>query len=177
MAELAEWDSFYVIMGSAAGALIGLQFVVMTLIAGSPALPGPETGAAFGAPTIVHFGAVLFLAAALRMPWPGVVSVTLLLQLAGLGGLIYALIVARRMRRQTAYSPDFEDWSFHFLLPLTAYALILVSAFAVMSYPRAALFGVGGATLLLLYVGIHNSWDSVAYQVFVRRRERPPSDG
>ena len=33
MAELAGWDSLYVIVGSAAGALIGLQFVVMTLVA------------------------------------------------------------------------------------------------------------------------------------------------
>ena len=33
MKELAEWDSFYLIVGGAAGALIGLQFVVMTLLA------------------------------------------------------------------------------------------------------------------------------------------------
>jgi hypothetical protein len=37
----------------------------------------------------------------------------------------------------------------------------------VPSYTREALFGVGGATLLLLFIGIHNSWDSVAYHVFV----------
>ncbi len=30
MADLNAWDSFYVVIGSAAGALIGLQFVVMT---------------------------------------------------------------------------------------------------------------------------------------------------
>ena len=33
MPELNEWDSFYVIVGSVAGALIGLQFVMLTLIA------------------------------------------------------------------------------------------------------------------------------------------------
>ena len=38
MSDLAEWDSFYVILGSAAGALIGLQFVAMTLIAQRPPL-------------------------------------------------------------------------------------------------------------------------------------------
>jgi hypothetical protein len=32
MSELAKWDSFYAIVGSAADALIGLQFVVATLI-------------------------------------------------------------------------------------------------------------------------------------------------
>jgi hypothetical protein len=170
MAALAEWDSFYVIMGAAAGTLIGLQFVVMTLIAGGPNLPGPETASAFGAPTIVHFGAVLFLAAALRMPWPSVTSVMLLLGLAGVGGAIYSLIVGRRMRLQTGYSPDLEDWWFHFLLPLAAYALILAASFALMSHSRAALFGVGIAEMLLLFVGLHNAWDSVAYQVFVKRR-------
>ena len=36
MAEFREWDSFYVILGGAAAALIGLQFVVLTLIAERP---------------------------------------------------------------------------------------------------------------------------------------------
>ena len=170
MAALTQWDSFYVIVGAAAGTLIGLQFVVMTLIASSPNLPGPQTASAFGAPTIVHFGAVLFLGAALRMPWPNMTCVLLLIGLAGLGGVIYSLIVGRRMRIQTDYAPDLEDWSFHFLLPLAAYALILASALVLMSHPRAALFGVGTANLLLLFVGLHNAWDSVAYQVFVKRR-------
>jgi hypothetical protein len=47
MSELAKWDSFYVIVGSAAGALIGLQFVVVTLIAQRPALSVAEAGATF----------------------------------------------------------------------------------------------------------------------------------
>jgi hypothetical protein len=33
------------------------------------------------------------------------------------------------------------------------------------------LFVVGAATLLLLFVGIHNAWDAVAYHVFVSRRD------
>lgn len=56
MAELAEWESFYLIVGSAAGALIGLQFVVLTLIAERPPLRAADAGAAFMTPTIVHFG-------------------------------------------------------------------------------------------------------------------------
>ena len=39
MTALAGWENFYVIVGSAAGALIGLEFVVVTLIADSPTLP------------------------------------------------------------------------------------------------------------------------------------------
>lgn len=36
MTEFSGWANFYVIVGSSAGALIGLQFVVMTLIANMP---------------------------------------------------------------------------------------------------------------------------------------------
>ena len=61
MSILAEWDSFCVIVGSSAGALIGLQFVVMTLMA-ERQIRSPDAGAAFGSPTVVHFSVVLFLA-------------------------------------------------------------------------------------------------------------------
>lgn len=54
MADLAAWDSFYVIVGAAAGALIGLQFVVVTLIAQRPTRASPDGSAAFGTPTVVH---------------------------------------------------------------------------------------------------------------------------
>ena len=170
MSELAKWDSFYVIMGSAAGALIGLQFVVLTLIADRPPAGAAEAGAAFGSPTIVHFGAVLFLSALLHAPWQTITIVAVLWGGLGFGGVVYAGIIVRRMRKQAAYKPIFEDWLFHVALPLTAYAILSVSSFAAFSDTRAALFGVGGAALLLLFIGIHNAWDSVAYHVFVNQR-------
>jgi hypothetical protein len=168
MSELAEWDTFYLIVGSAAGALIGLQFVVMTLIAERPPLRAAEAGAAFATPTIVHFGAALLLSALLRAPWHAITPVAALWGFIGLSGAAYAVIVARRMRVQTVYQPEFEDWLFHAVLPLAAYAMLALSAFAAPSHTREALFGVGAAALLLLFIGIHNAWDAVAYHVFVR---------
>ncbi|MGE5141655.1 MAG: hypothetical protein ACM3JD_19490, partial [Rudaea sp.] len=153
MSELAEWESFYVIVGSAAGALIGLQFVVMTLIADRPPLRAAEAGAAFATPTIVHFGAVLLLSALLRVPWQAITPLAVLWDLVGLSGVAYAAIVARRMRVQTTYQPEFEDWLFHVLLPLPAYAVLALSAFAAPSHAREALLGVGAAALLLLFIG------------------------
>jgi len=167
MSELPEWDSFYVIVGSAAGALIGLQFVVMTLIAERPPVRAAEAGAAFATPTIVHFGTVLLVSALLRAPWHSVTPLAALWGLVGLGGLVYTVIVARRMRVQTTYRPDFEDWLFHALLPPTGYAILALSAFAAPSHMREALFVVGIAALLLLFIGIHNAWDAVAYHVLV----------
>jgi hypothetical protein len=171
MPELAEWESFYVIVGSAAGALIGLQFVVLALVAERPQLGAPEASAAFATPTIVHFSTVLLLAAILRVPWQGVAAVSTLWGLVGLSGTAYTLLIALRVRRQTAYRPDLEDWSFHSLLPLAAYAVIALSALAAHTHAREALLGVGAATLLLLFVGIHNAWDAVSYFVFVTMRK------
>jgi hypothetical protein len=171
MSEFAEWESFYVIVGAAAGALIGLQFVVMTLIAEKPQLATPEAGAAFASPTIVHFGASLLLSAILRAPWHAIMPVAMLWGLVGVAGAVYTGIVVRRVRAQAAYRPDIEDWLFHVVLPLATYALLAVSALVAGSHEREALFGVGAATLLLLFIGIHNSWDAVAYHVLVNMRK------
>jgi len=74
------------------------------------------------------------------------------------------------MRVQSAYRPEFEDWLFHVLFPIAAYVTLAVSALAIRSYLHGALFGVGAAALLLLFVGIHNAWDAVTYYVFVKRK-------
>jgi hypothetical protein len=176
MAELSGWENFYVIVGSSAGALIGLQFVVITLIADFPVVRDAEkAGSAFATPTIVHFGAVLLLAAILSAPWHGIGPAAVLLGALGLSGLVYAAIVARRAQQQTAYKPEFEDWLFHFLLPFAAYAMLASSSYALRSHTRQALFCVAGAALLLLFIGIHNAWDAVTYHVFVKKREHEES--
>jgi hypothetical protein len=99
-----------VIVGSSAGALIGLQFVVIMLIAARPiSRADSQAGGAFATPTVIHFGVVLFLSAIASAPWNGIIIVTVLWGLVGLCGVIYAAIVARRMRTQSAYRPVFED--------------------------------------------------------------------
>jgi hypothetical protein len=170
MSELGQWDSFYVIVGSAAGALIGLQFVVMTLIAVRPLSGSPEAGAAFASPTIIHFSTVLLLSAVLRAPWHSFMAVAAFWSVVGLCGVVYAAVVIRRMQTQKAYAPVFEDWLFHAIFPALAYLALALSVLAAPSRAYAALFAVGAATLLLLFTGIHNAWDAVVYHVWVNLR-------
>jgi hypothetical protein len=167
MQELAEWDSFYLIVGGAAGALIGLQFVVMTLISERPQLRSSDAGSAFATPNIVHFGTAFLLSALMRVPWKTVIPFAVAWALVGVVGIIYALIVARRIKTQTAYEPVFEDWTFHVVLPFAAYLILAVSAFFASSSTREALFGVGGSAILLLFIAIHNAWDATTYNIFV----------
>ena len=102
MSELAEWDSFYVIVGSAAGALIGLQFVVAALISEKPPLRAEEAGAAFATPTIVHFVAAFLLSALLRAPWR---TITVVAALWGLMGWKAEAATGRAFREGEAMRP------------------------------------------------------------------------
>ena len=163
MSPLTAWDNFYVIMGSSAGALTGLTFVVITLVT---RVRQRSTGWAIGAfttPTVVHFGAVLLVCAILSAPWPALSLAALLLGLCGLGGVAYGAIVVRRMRRQITYQPVPEDWLWFVVLPLAAYTALIVAAILLPGRPAPVLFGIGAVMVLLLFVSIHNAWDMVTY--------------
>ena len=69
----------------------------------------------------------------------------------------------------------FEDWLFHALLPAVAYAILAGASFAARLYEARALFGVAAASMLLLFIGIHNAWDTATYLVYVRRRDQDDS--
>jgi len=173
MTPLTGWENFYVIVGSSAGALIGLQFVVMALVANLPRSVAQgdagNAGNAFATPNVVHFGTVLLVSGLLSAPWHDVSTPTVLLGIVGLCGVAYSLIVARRMRAQTLYRPVFEDWLCHAILPFVAYAMLAASADEVRAHTYGAMFGVAASVLLLLFVGIHNAWDAASYHVFVNR--------
>lgn len=170
-ATLAAWANFYLITGTAAAALTGLQFVVQTLLASNARRPiGGDTEAgiaAFGTPTVVHFTLALVVSAVLCAPWPTYAALRAMLGVLGAGALGYSVVVMRRTRRQRSYVPVAEDWLWHVVLPGAAYAAVLVSALLLGDGAPRPLFVLAAATVLLLCVGIHNAWDTVTYLAIV----------
>ena len=164
---LSKWEAFFIIVGPSAGALTGLQFVVMALVSESAAPKDPHTIDAFGTPTIVHFCAVLLISAVLSAPWPDILGAVIITGIVGAAGVVYSLIVIRRARGTTTYTPEMEDWIWHCALPLVGYATLLVSAVMLPFHHVLALFGVAFFSLLLLFIGIHNAWDTVTYVAVV----------
>ncbi len=166
MSSLTAWENFYVIVGSSAGALTGLLFVAVTLVA-QLQMRGSSRGIdAFSTPTVVQFGAVLLISAMLSAPWPSLLPAALLLGLGGLVGVVYTLIVVRRQHRldsYTRYTPVPEDWLWYAVLPLVAYTALLPAALLLLSSPDLALFAIGGVMGLLLFIGIRNAWDIVTW--------------
>jgi hypothetical protein len=164
--HLAAWESYYVIVGSSAAALTGLQFVVIALVAETERISsGPREISAFGTPTVVHFCATLLIAAILSAPWNRLSSAGLGIGATGLVGVVYAIVTIRRARRQTGYQPVLEDWIWHTTLPLVGYSALVLAAIFVAHHPPESLFVMGAVALLLLFIGIHNAWDTVTYIV------------
>jgi hypothetical protein len=169
---LSAWESFYVIVGSSAGALTGLQFVVMALIADTRRRPSPTQIGAFSTPNILHFCAVLLLSAVLSAPWTELTGVAVIVGAVGALGLGYVGIVFSRTRRQQDYTPVFEDWLWHVAMPLGSYALLLISSFMLAPQSTVALFIIGATSLILMFAGIHNAWDTVTFIVTDQSRRK-----
>jgi hypothetical protein len=168
---LAPWESFYVITGSSAAALTGLQFVVIVLGAEIGMLRS-TTMRAFATPTVVHFSTVLLISATLSAPWHMLANAGFSLAACGIAGFVYAIMVVRHARRQTAYVPVLEDWVWHGAFPVIAYAALAVAAIGLRRDPELSLFVIGATAVFLLFIGIHNAWDAVTYIALDRQEKR-----
>lgn len=165
MVQLSSWSNFFVIIGSAAGALIGLQFVVIALLSSIRAQTAARGARAYATPTIVFFSTVLLTAGTLSMPnqTRGRVGVELLV--IGVAGAIYVSQLGRHIRRVEGYTADRGDWLWFQILPLAAFLGLSTSGAVMWSRPGAALDITGVGALLLLFVGVHNAWDGAVYMV------------
>jgi len=176
-ALLSQWETFYFLVGSSGAALTGLMFVVISLTAETTLPRTPDAVNAFATPNIIHFVAVFVLSAILTVPWHQLVNPAHVIGFAAIAGIIYVLIVLRRMRRQTGYKPVLEDWIWHLLLPMAAYTMLFVGAAGLSHNQTWSLFLIGSVVMLLLFIGIHNAWDTVTYMVMNRQgptdKEKP----
>src|SRR5262249_51527944 len=105
----------------------------------------------------------LLISAIVNAPWHALSSAAIVLGACGVAGVVYAGTIIRHARAQTHYSPDAADWCWYAVLPLVTYATLLGAAKALPWHPAAALFVVAGTSLALLFIGIHNAWDTVTY--------------
>ena len=188
-ASLHAWESFYVIVGTSAAALTGLTFVVIVLISEGGPRSTDELGiATFITPTIFHFCVALLISGLLSAPWHEPWGLSAALGISALSGLGYTLIVLLRSLKVKSYQIVLEDWMWHTVFPFVAYIAVGVAAIMLHDRTVFALFIVGASTLLMLFIGIHNAWDTITYITIGRlnreRREREkegaaaqPSDG
>ncbi len=172
---LANWQNFYVIVGSAAGALTGLQFIVIALIAQTRATGSMREIRAFGTPTVIHFCSALLISALTAAPWQRLTNFGICLGSCGLAGVLYSLLVLRHARKAN-YKPDLEDWIWYTAFPLVAHVALIAAGILFWTNPAWALFTLAADTLFFLLLGVHNSWDTVTY-IAIQYGDRSKPEG
>jgi hypothetical protein len=180
---IEAWSNFYVIVGSSAGGLTGLTFVVIALVSEANAVRTAGTRA-FVTPTIVHFGSALLLSALLNVPGQTRLGAGLCLGVVGLWGVLYTAGTARHVR---SLSPEYAavaaDWIWNVLLPLLCYGALLAAGLMLSLHVATALYVTAAVALLLLFIGIHNAWDIAVWFTVERpsvqkkqTQQSPPSE-
>ncbi len=165
MGQLNGWTNFYVIVGSSAGALIGLQFVVVALLSSTRGRALSVAMRAFATPTIVYLSTVLLTAGLVTVPRHTAATLGIPLIAMGVAGLGYLARVGTHLRAQQGYAPDRGDWMWFALLPGAAYAGVLAAGVTMWSARATALDLVAAASMMLLLVSVHNAWDSAVWIV------------
>jgi hypothetical protein len=164
---LEGWDNFYVIVGGAAAGLTGLTFVVIALAADAhmARLSGLRV---FVSPTVIHFASVLWVSALVSVPGHTPLSLGLCMLVSGAIGVVYGARTLWRMWRFEDYDAVAEDWTFNGIMPLLAYLAIAVAGTMIWAHVTVAVYLIGAATLVLLFVGIHNAWDLAVWIIAER---------
>jgi hypothetical protein len=153
------WENFYVITGSAAAGLTGLTFVVIALASDADmvSLTGLR---AFITPIVIHFGSVLWIASVISIPGHTALSLSISMIVTAIALTIYSIVTIYRMiANRKQYVPALQDWIWNASLPSLCCLALLGSGLLVFEYPATALYVIGGVTLAMLFIGVHNAWD------------------
>ncbi|HSV02009.1 MAG TPA: hypothetical protein VLI41_02290 [Phenylobacterium sp.] len=159
-----HWDSFYLLVGGAAGALIGLLFIVATLNKGLDADSALRGASVYMTPIVVHLGLVLTISGLAAAPGLTRQADGLVLALATVVGVISAgrvilhLAVTRLLR-----AAHWTDVWCYGALPLGAYLALGASTAAIWLRPDWAARGVAVSLLAVLLIAIRNAWDLVTW--------------
>jgi len=158
---LEHWREFYLLVGTAAAAMVALLFVAASIGSGflSPArASGSRT---YMSPVVMHFTAVLVVCSIGLVPSHTWVSLGVLLAAGALGtGAYSTMIMARVLKNSTL---DWADRFFYGVMPVIGYIAGLVAAVLFFARSHHAAEVLAAATLWLLIVNVRNAWDLMLF--------------
>jgi hypothetical protein len=160
---LEEWHDFYLLIGGAAGALIGLLFVVVTLTrrTGDKADQGRRL---YLSPVVVSFGVVLGTGGLAMTPHEPAVVAALILGAAALVALAYMVRVCRGLfRAGEDMVPHWSDPWWYGVWPAVAYAVMLLAAAIMLAWPGPGLDLLAASQGALVALGVRNAWDLITW--------------
>jgi hypothetical protein len=158
------WGEFYLMIGSAGAALVGLLFVVVTLTSGLTEDRAIQGQALFMTPTMLTFGMVLAGSAMALAPEIADIWRALLTAAAALFGLAYAVRASIGLARgKPPIVPHWSDFWFYGVAPGALYLGLLGAAIAIGVESETAPHALASVLTLLMLLGVRNAWDLVTW--------------
>lgn len=168
---LHEWRDFFIVVATVSATLIGAMFVVASIGIGFFNRSHAAAIRTFLTPTVIHLSGVVVMCLLTMVPaldWNWFAGG---LGLAGIAGVVYSAFVAVDVWRRRELVLVDHFW--YGGAPVFGHLGVLASA--VLSYATMphALAPAGIGMVLMIFVGVRNSWDMI---VFILTQERRPSD-
>jgi hypothetical protein len=171
---LDRWHEFYILLGTAAAALVALLFVAASIGEGYLTAERQSPTRTFTSPIVFHYTYVLFVSLVVLMPVNTDGSLAAIIGVSAALALLYSIYILVRVLRSA--TTDIDDRLGYGLGPAAG---ILTFERSVIGPPLLA-----GGLILLLVINIRNIWDLTVF--FAQRRKdgdsptsakpsRPPS--
>src|SRR5258705_7973610 len=157
------WASYCLLVGSSAGALIGLLFVVATLTTNMGRDQAVRGQAVYMTPTVFHLGVVLALSCITAVPRMTPQATAWLIGAGGLAGLGYATFSTVMIQRGKAKAPHWSDVWYYGAVPATMHLGLLATSAAIGCGVGGAIYALAALLIALLLVAIRNAWDLVTW--------------
>jgi hypothetical protein len=156
-----HWGEFYLLAGSAAAVLVGLIFIVITLMGDrsrSSVLAGSRL---YMGPIVLGVSFVLALGAAALTPGLGRAGFSAICGIVALWGLARGVISILGIRRLTEV--HWTDVWFYGVMPSALYLSLGVVAVAFWKGWPYAHYGVAAVVIAVLLLAIRNEWDLITW--------------
>jgi hypothetical protein len=170
-----DWGDFYLLVGSAAAVLIGLIFVVISLMqdrSRSTVLTGSKL---YMGPIVLMVSFVLVLSAAALTPKLGQLSFAAVTTIVAAWGLVRGVMSTVGIVR-LGKDVHWTDLWFYGIAPTALYAALAVVAGQFWWALPCAQFCLAGVIVGMLLLAIRNEWDLITW-IAPRSDENDPSFG
>lgn len=169
---LDGWHEFYILLGTAAAALVALLFVAASIGAGYLSAARGSPTHTYTSPIVFHYTYVLFLSLVSLMPINTDWSLAATIGISAAIAFGYSCFIFIRVMRGTAV--DLDDRLSYGASPMVAYAAAVAAALFIVTHSIVGPPLLAGALILLLLVNIRNAWDLTIFFAGRRSSDPPP---